>query len=303
MSKNKTWAPPGWPWELDALSFVFVIAALAIPYVLFGQSSGDEVTLTLREQHHVLWAIGIFVLFVIQLAIGGGTLEMISTPFLHLIAPTVFAVIAYFRIHTVLEETGIKTWVSGSALQYILFAIGALALTLIIARIRTLRFLRKFRDFHWEISQKAPYDKTYWSLIAEFEPLVYPPRAYRACNEGILIEGWFYMMAIPFEMFQSLTPAAGMRHASSGRYLASSTRNMIRIELLDNAQPLYISPANRSEFIAYCASHFARIRAHGSTAKGTHAGTTRGTHTGATARGSSKGTFYGQRTEHGTRAS
>lgn len=294
MSKNKTWSPPGWPWELDLLSLIFVIAALAVPYVYFGEAAGDAATLALREQQHVLWAIGIVVLFIMHLAIGGATLEMISTPVLHLISPTAFALIAYYRSHTVFVQANKQTWMDGSPLQYILVGLGAIVLTLIIARIRTVRFLHKFRDVQWDIKHKAPYDSTYWQLITEFEPLVYPPRSYRACNDGILIEGWFYVMPIPFEMFQSLTAAAGMRHTTNGRYLASTAHNMIRIELLDNAEPLYISPENRQEFLAYCASHVARLRPQSHSAKGTQPGTAHGT---------SKGTFYGHRTEHGTRAS
>lgn len=300
MSKHKRWSPPGWPWELDLLSLIFVITALAVPYVYFSEVAGDMATRALYEQHHVLWSIGIAVLFIMHLAIGGATLEMISTPVLHLISPTAFALIAYYRSHTIFVQANKQTWMDGHPLQYILVGLTAIALTMIIARIRTIRFLHRFRDVQWDIEQKAPYDASYWKLITEFEPLVYPPRWYRACNEGILIEGWFYVMAIPFEMFQSLTPAAGMRHATNGRYLASTTRNMIRIELLDNAEPLYISPANRQEFLAYCASHVARARPHAHSAKGTQAGATHAPP--PTAHGTSKGTFYGQRTDNGTRA-
>jgi hypothetical protein len=296
MSKNKTWAPPGWPWELDLLSLIFVIVALVVPYIYFGRGAGDDVTNALREQHHVLWAIGIVVLFVMQLVVGASTLELMSTPFLHLISPVIFATIAYFRTHTALAEARIKSPIDGSPLQYILVVAAAMLLALIIAKIRKARFLRRFRDIRWEIVQKAPYDKTYWQLLTEFQPLVYPPRTYKACDDGILIEGWFYAMAIPFEMFQSMTAAGGMRHATNGRHFASTTRSMIRIELLDNAEPLYISPENRQEFLAYCASHVARLRPQaGQPAKATHAGVHQGR---ATAHGTA---FYGQRTEQGSR--
>ncbi len=300
MSKNKTWSPPGWPWELDLLALIFVVIALVVPYVYFGGAASDDVTRALREQQHVLWAIGIVVLFVMHLAVGGATLELISTPFLHLISPVVFALIAYYRSHTVFTQAQIESRIDGSPLQYIAVAAGSLILSLLVARFRKSRFLFRFRNVQWDIIQKAPYDNTYWNLITEFQPLVYPPRAYRACSEGILIEGWFYVMAVPFEMFQSLTAAAGLRHATNGRYLASTTRNMIRIELLDNSEPLYISPANRQEFLSYCASHFGRLRPlAGHSARGTHAGTQQSSQT---AHGTAKGTFYGRRTEHGTRA-
>lgn len=296
MSKNKKWSSPGWPWELDLLSLIFVAVALIVPFMYFEAAGSNEVTRALREQHHTLWAIGIVVLFVVQLAIGGATLELISTPILHLVAPPIFAALAYYRSITVLQEANIPSALGGTVLHYALVVAAAIALTLAAARIRTVRFLRRFRDVQWDIVQKAPYDDTYWSLIPEFQPLVYPPRCYRACSEGILIEGLFYAMAIPFEMFQSLSPAAGLRHATNGRYMASSRRSIIRIELLDNAEPLFISPADRQSFLAYCAAQVSRLRPI-SSAKATHAGSARGTHAG-TVRGTRGATAHG--TRHGT---
>lgn len=302
MSKNKTWAPPGWPWEMDILALVFVVAALVIPYYFFTEATSSDITRTLKEQQHVLWAIGITVLFVMHLAVAGTTLETISTPFLHLLSPVAFAVLAYYRTYTVLKETNRPSIFTGSPLQYALVVISVLLLSLVIARIRMARHLLRFRDVKWDIISKSKYDSSYFQLIAEFQPLVYPPRVLRACTEGILIEGWFYLMPIPFEMFQGLAPTAGIRHASSGRYLASSAHNLIRVELLDNAEPLYISPENRAEFLNYCAQHITHLRVHSSGgartrsgATDTSAGTARGTRPGTvhgTTHGTARGTFY-----------
>lgn len=298
MSKNKTWSPPGWPWELDLLSLVFVGVALIVPYIYFQMSSEDEITMALREQRHTLWAIGIVLLFILQIIIGGASLELISTPILHLVAPTLFALLAYYRSFTALQEANLTQVINGSVFQYFLVSIAAIALTAVMARIRTLRYLSHYRNVEWEIVQKAPYDSTYWSLITEFEPLVYPPRYYRACKDGILIESWFFIMAIPFTAFQSLSAAAGMRHTTNGRYIASSAKSLIRIELLDNAEPLFISPADRQQFLAYCAMHVARLRPTSTTARapshGTHSGTARGTHAG-TAKETQAGTARGTR--------
>lgn len=299
MSKNKTWNTPGWPWEMDLLCLVFVVIALAAPYYYFTASTGEEITRTLMEQRHVLWAIGITVLFVMHLAVSGTTLETISTPFLHLLSPMAFAVLAYYRTFSTIQQTAHSSPLNGSALQYALVAVSVLILSLVMARIRMARQLLRFRDIKWDLVCKSPYDRTYFQLITEFQPLVYPPRLVRACSEGVLIEGWYYLMPLPFSMFQGLAPVAGIRHAANGRYIASSTRNLVRIELLDNAEPLYISLENRAEFLNYCARHIAHLRAHttGSpnrtrdTASGTHAGAARGTASG-TSRGSARKTFY-----------
>jgi hypothetical protein len=294
MSKNKTWAPPGWPWELDLLSLIFVVIALAVPYSMIPTDAAMDVARAREEQQHVLWAIGIVVIFVMHLAVAGATLETISTPFINLLSPIGFAVLAYYRSHTAIMETGRESALTGSVAQYALVVAGVLVLSLIVARIRMARHLLRFRGVKWDLVSPCKYDASYWQLATEFQPLIYPPRVVRACTEGVLIEGFFYLMAIPFEMFQGLAPVAGVRHSSNGRYLASSARNLIRVELLDNAEPLYISPANRAEFLSYCAHHIAHLRPHATGGTRTQAGET--THG---ARQTAHGTAHGTRSGHG----
>lgn len=289
MSKQKTWAPPGWPWELDALTLVFVIIALAVPYLLSTGhaditpgTDANPATAVLQEQRSVLWAIGIVVLFVMHLAVAGASLETISTPFIHLISPMAFALIAYYRVYTVAHDTGKAAVVNGSALQLTILVLAVAVTTLLVARIRMARYLLRFNDVKWDIISKARYDASYFELMAELRPLIYPPRFYRASEEGLLVEGWFYIMPVPFEMVQSLTALNTAGIATSGKYHASNTHSLMRMELLDNSQPLFISPENRNEFLQYCVNHVMRLRPHlaAKTRPGTHAnGDTHARHT------------------------
>jgi hypothetical protein len=266
MSKKKTWAPPGWPWELDALALVFVIIGLAVPYLLSTDhastaATGDNpATAVLQEQRNVLWAIGIVVLFVMHLAVAGASLETISTPFVHLVSPMAFALLAYYRVFAVARDTGKAAVVTGSPLQITLLVLAVAVTTLLVARIRMARYLLRFDEVKWDVVSKAQYDQSYFELMAELRPLIYPPRLYRASEEGFLIEGWFYIMPVPFTMVQSLTALNSTGFASNGKYHASSARNLIRLELLDNSEPLFISPQNRNEFVQYCTNHVLRLR-------------------------------------------
>lgn len=295
MSKNKTWAPPGWPWELDALALVFVVIALVVPYLLStGQTSAtlnaeNPATAVLQEQRNVLWAIGIVVLFVMHLAVAGASLETISTPFIHLVSPLAFAMVAYYRIYTVARETGKAIVVNGSVLQIVVLAVAVFAATLLVARIRMARYLLRFSDVKWDIVSKARYDRTYLELTAELLPLIYPPRLYRASEEGLLVEGWFYIMPVPFEMVQSITALNNAGIASNGKYHASTTRELIRMELLDNSEPLFISPENRAEFIQYCTHNVTRLRPVSHKAPTRHAGNAGHTHAGIPGQGTHNG--------------
>lgn len=278
MSKKKTWSAPSWSWELDLLASLFVVAALAIPYLLFtGTSNGsvvNEASAALEEQSHILWAIGVGVLFIMHLAVAGASLEMVSTPFLHLVAPLVFALVAYYRILVSARQADLADFpLNGSPVQ-IAAAVGiVLVLTLATARMRTARYLRYYRNETWDINVKSRYDSSYFSLLAQFRPMVYPPRRIRASANGILAEGWFYVLSIPFEMVQSLSPVNHAGVALTGKYYASSTGNLVRMELLDNSLPIFISPENRNEFIHYCAQHIARLRPSSSNTRRSHSGT------------------------------
>lgn len=263
MSKNKTWDPPGWPWELDFLALVFLIIGLVVPYLIFTDAttaSTNQAASALNEQRHVLWAIGIVVLFVMHLAVAGASLETISTPFIHLLTPLGFALIAYYRTYSVAREVGKATIATGSILQIIVLVLAVLLATLLVARIRMARYLLRFRDVKWDVISPSRYDGSYLELIAQVRPLLYPPRQFRATSEGLLIEGWFYIMPVPFDMVQSITAVNSFGFDTNGSYYASSAGSLIRMELLDSSEPIFISPANRDEFLQYCAHHVTRLR-------------------------------------------
>lgn len=289
MSKNKTWSPPGWPWELDILALVFVIIGLVVPYSLYtgnmagGAESVNPAVLKLKEQTYILWSIGICVLYVMHLALANVSMEAQSTPFVHLISPLVFSLLAYFRINTVAKDMERTTFIDGSVGQIAMLVGAILFITLIVARLRMARYLHRFRDVQWDIISYARYDSSYLELIAQFRPLVYPPRRYRASEEGVLVEGWFYTIVVPFDSVQTINPVRTMGFSAAGNYYASTTSSLVRFELLDNDKPLFISPENRDEFIQYCARHVARTRP-----SATHH-SRHGTSAGVTARGTQAG--------------
>ena len=293
MSKNKTWAPPGWPWELDLLSLIFLVAGLLIPYNIFIQHyaesslAANQAALKLKEQTYILWSIGLVVLFVMHLALAGASDDSMSTPFIHLFSPLVFAGLAYYRIYTVSHDMGQASFVTGHWTQMLLFGVVVVAATLIMARLGLARHMHRYRDESWDLICPARYDRSFFTLIVQFRPLVYPPRRYRLSQNGILVEGWFYAIVLPFSKLQSMNPVRFMGISTAGHYYASNSSNLVRFELLDSDRPLFISPEQRDEFIQYCMHHLLRARpssVHRSR-HGTNPGVTaRDTHPGLTAR-------------------
>lgn len=298
MSKNKTWGPAGWPWELDLLSLIFIVIAVLIPYQIFTAHAADsalaanQAALKLKEQSYILWSIGLVALLLMHLGLAGVGDRSNSLPIIHLISPIIFAALAYYRILVVSQDLNQTFFVNGHASQIALGIIAVIVATFLVAKLRMARLMHRFRDTEWEMECDSAYDKSYFELIAQFRPLLYPPRRYRLCSEGILVEGWIYAVVIPFSNIQSINPVKTMGFSASGHYYASNTSSLVRLELLDSDDPMFISPYGRDEFLHYCAHHVARIRpsTHHRTRQGTNPGVTaRDTHPGLNSRGTHAG--------------
>ncbi|HMP90554.1 MAG TPA: hypothetical protein PJ991_10150 [Kiritimatiellia bacterium] len=275
-SKDK-WNAPGWPWELELITLVFFLLALLLPFYFHTEGLGqtqEEIRRaaannginvgrnTLSTQIGFLLSFGIAALYILHISFAFMEASRITVSPFHLLSPCAFAVIAYYRVDAIpnLQDTALSV-VDGSVMQAMFVLITVAIITLVLARLRTYRYMLKFQDVKWDITTPALYDKTYFSLIFQLRPLLYAPRRYRACNEGIIVEGWYYAMPIGFSVFQSISKMAGSGIMNSGMYYAGTTRNMVRIELHDSIKATYISPDNRDEFVMYCAQHVVRRKA------------------------------------------
>lgn len=268
MKRVARWGPPGWPWELELLSFVFVVTAIVVPYYLqlTAPPSSPSASIlaqadqlreraggTWQDLEEFIWALAIVGFYLAHLVIASASLEYISTPATHLFSPLIFALVTYYRLYAVKSRAPSTTAiVVGTPLEAILWVVGVLAITLVVARIRMVRYMLNFRHVDWDFSTPSVWDKTYASLILYLRPLIYPPRMYRACPDGVLIEGWLYAMPIPFDTINSVDAVQGAGFLQSSYCLATSTRSLVRLQLADKPEPILISPKDRAEFIRYC---------------------------------------------------
>lgn len=291
MKEKKRWSPPGWPWELELLALIFVITAIAVPYYLSLQTTEtSEVSLLARAEaarrqevstwtdfQGFFWSVAIVGIYIVHLAMGGASIQLISTPFMHLFSPLIFSAITYYRLYCLTKGSSLTTTiVSGSTLEIVLWTIGVLAITFMVARIRMARHMLNFRDIEWDISTPTLFDTTYFGLLAHFRPLVYPPRAYRACKDGILIEGWFYVMPIPFASIHAIDMIRSSSIMQQGYYLATSSRSLMRLQISESTEPIYISPKERTRLFVYCEQILAARGITTLKAKDTKSGTTGG---------------------------
>lgn len=274
MSTKRTWGPPGWPWELELLALVFVIIALTIPFYLSYMEGPSQTEMSLIEQAETarraeqaslddqrsfFWAVIIIGLYVGHLIVAAASIEMISTPFIYLFTPLVFSMITYYRLYMLSFQKNAAHIVSGNPMEIAAWVLAVIFITLVVTRIRMSRHMARFKGVTWDIVTKSQLDGSFFSeLLLAVRPFIYPPRFYKACNEGILIEGWLYIMPISFHSIQSVESVKRMGFMTSGKYLATSTRTMMRIQLSDTPTPIYISPKDRDSFLHYCNQYLSR---------------------------------------------
>ncbi|MGD9873056.1 MAG: hypothetical protein AB7T27_02180 [Kiritimatiellia bacterium] len=264
--ETKRWAPPARPLLLELLALVFVILAIAIPAYLqhvnaASVPSQDVVSAqvhNLQTSNSLFWGIGILGLYLVHLYLANESNDRISTSVTHFLAPVAFAMITYYRLFSLKEST--LDVVSGSPFEIAKWAVGVFAITLLLARLRMAGQMRKFADVQWDLDTNAQYDASYFQIMMFMYPLLYPPRCYHVCPQGLLIEGWFYIMPIPFDVIRSVEVINYSGTGSSGGlFLASSGKKLVRFQTNDDPKPVYISPADRDGFVKYCTQHIGRL--------------------------------------------
>ncbi len=287
MSQKKSiWAPPGWAWELELLTLLFFILALAAPFYLHYNAppkSTENLTLvqmaqlqnknpvhvSMEEQRGIFWALIVAGIYVAHLVIGHISLQIVSTPAASIFFPALFATIAYLRTSTTANYLEMDLPLLDGSWPHALAAFGlVLSAGLLIARVRMRRQLLRFRQVQWGITTKNVIDGSMLTeVISAFRPLIYPPQRYQACEDGILVVGYFYIMPIPFKTIHSIVRAKKGNLLTSSYTLATSAHHLARIQLTEQSEPIFISPLNTDEFVRYCEpfTHTASNRTAGDT--------------------------------------
>ncbi|HIE10133.1 MAG TPA: hypothetical protein EYP62_00790 [Kiritimatiellae bacterium] len=289
---------PGWPWELEGLALIFAAVAVVVPLYVFyaGRTLTTELPLSVALQQkealqttdwdelvNVFWAVGIVGLYLVHLILAGGTIEWISTPFTHLAAPSIFAMIAYFRMVRFSQTYPQYAFLTGSLPEFSFWILGVLFITCLLARMRMTRHLARFRDVHWDVVTPTALDWSYLQLMTFFRPLVYLPRRYKLNREALLIEGWGYAMSVPLDVIQHVEAVGSTQLVSYGYYLATSRHSLVKITLSEPAQPIFISPRDRGRFVHFALEVLESRKPateHGHTRHGTRRGVVRSTRAG-----------------------
>ena len=264
---------PGHPWELEVLAIIFILIALLAPTLYEGKRPGPDTSgLSIVEKAALereaerkaetsdptmlIWGAVIIGAYAGHVILSRSSISFLSTPFTSLLMPLLFSMVAFFRLRSLNHEApDVLPFMSGSLSQGLLLFLIVATVTVILARIRMKRYMLSIKDIEWKIKTHSKYDFTFFELIMYFFPLIYPPRRFLACEHGMLIRGFLYVMPIPFDLIHAISPVKQMSFITSADVYATSIQSLVRIDLTEQADPIVISPAGREEFVEYCVEH------------------------------------------------
>jgi hypothetical protein len=269
---RQRWAEPQWPWALELLTLLMLAVGLATPLILSainatpGQGPQDQ-----RGLGALLWPALLMGYYILHLMVARASVDRLSTPLIHLLSPTLAAVLSYLALARSAAAAGLEVSVlSGGALDLVLLVLIMLSATLLLARVSMRWMRRRFRSITWEITSPNRVDRSIWAVAAQVYPLVFPPLRYLGCPDGLLVEGWHFLVIIPFDDVRSVSKVRFGNVEASGHYFATAAQDLIRIDCSDSTMPIFLSPVEHEQVLHYCSHHVGRRRQP--TSRGTHPG-------------------------------
>lgn len=259
LDKKTAWEQIKRPWELEILTALIVLLGIVLPYLLpqtdfdVVQAFLDESTILQQRDYSILWIPGFVIMYVLYLMAASHSAAYVSMPFVSIIAPIGFAVLVYVRLFSILKghET---TWpiARGTAGEMTAWILLVLSISVYLTLRRKHHEMKKFDEMEWDIVMKPKVDRSLWRLSLRIQPLFYIAKSYRACGDGILIEGWTYVIPVPFNRMRGMASARTGDLMMAGFYAASSMESLIRIQISGFSDPIFLSPDHPNLFHKYC---------------------------------------------------
>jgi hypothetical protein len=182
-------------------------------------------------------------------------IAMVTVPLSDLFAPFVFSAILYMRLLSGIRRAGSEfLGIQGKAADILLWIALTFLLVAITLFINICRNRLRWRKTRFDITSPSLRDKSFRRLMLNLYPLFYTPHNFRICADGIIIVGWYYIMAIPISAVQKIHLE---RHPSTDEligntaFLATSSKRLIRLTVKGLSRPLFISPKKHSAFMMY----------------------------------------------------
>ena len=150
----------------------------------------------------------------------------------------------------------------GAAWELILILVFVLILAVLLARVRMQRVAINLKGTHWDMEVSArDATNNKLAVYARIDPIFYRPRSYKLCSEGILIEGWNYVIPVPFEQTKSIRKRDKGDFSSAGFHAVRTLDNLILLDILFSKEPILIAPEKETIFLDKAKERLAEFKA------------------------------------------
>ncbi len=266
---SQLWSPPKRPFEIEAIVFLFLLVALVLPFYLgMIHTEPEAAPVTLIEQARgtapqagtnytnvigMLWGVSILGLYLMHITIGSSSITFNTTPAYFLVAPILFGGLAYYRMYQQQGIYDLSSPLVSTSPGAILLAFGAiLAATCLLARMRMLRYRLRFTSVDWDMILTARRDATFFTKLAgQLRPLLYPPRRYFLSAQGMLIEGWLFIRAVPISIIEDVERVEQFNSLQQAEIYAGSAKDLVQLNLTEQVQPILVSPSDTEKVLKY----------------------------------------------------
>ena len=189
--------------------------------------------------------------------------NFVSTSIWMILAPVVFAFLGYYYLLCSYVWSGTESQVvTGAFWEITSILVMVLIVSILLARVRMQRVAIKLKGTKWDMELPARRSTNgRFALMGRVETIFYPPRSYKLCSEGVLIEGWNYVIALPFEQTKVIRKRDKGDVASAGFYAVKSLDQLILFDILFSKEPILIAPEKEGIFLEKARERLAEFKA------------------------------------------
>lgn len=257
----------GFPWQVECFTVLLILMGVFLPLflpehrqVVAGSmpwaESGAQITFAVFDQGYgYLWALVLAGAYFLHWVTAYISPDFVSTPFTYMFSPVIFGALTYGRLLMWSRNFPLELRVvRGGIAEALVWLLVIHLITLLLARLRMHLHLRKFRGVEWDLDLKPRREwRAVAQLLLKVHPLYFWPTRYMACGEGILIRGISYIMPVPFAAIESVSLAPRSTTITTSFFLSTSVTSLLRIQLYDRLDAVFIGPRHPNLMQQYCA--------------------------------------------------
>ncbi|MFT5123883.1 MAG: hypothetical protein ACI9TH_002079 [Kiritimatiellia bacterium] len=198
------------------------------------------------------WFLVLGLIYLAHLVLSRFSPNFVSTSLWMMMAPMVFTFLGYtYLMYTYTWNGTPKAFVPRfSYAQLVSLMAMVYFISFMLARVRMQRVAIRLKGAEWivELPPAIAKGQTF-KLLARIQPIFYAPRRYKLAKEGLLIEGWHYVITIPMQEIKNIRNRDEGAIVGPGFYVVRTMEELIQLDIFFDEHPIIIGPTKHDYFL------------------------------------------------------